>query len=152
MERKFPMICGDLDLRTEEIAESFPSAWRIEVFWPTAGTCRDYHKALFGWPVHTDHHGFKAGIQDDTEFLEKWEEEGKKEGGKTIVTVFTYWNPRSSSQKMQLVTIIWKMIVVICLLVIPWKERAGFRPVCSYFLGQELLNPFILLQDTFLKL
>jgi len=43
----------------------------------------------------------------------------KGEGEKTTVTFFTYWNPRSSSQKMWLVAIIWKMIVVICLLVIP---------------------------------
>lgn len=44
-----------------------------------------------------------TGTQVNTEFLEKWEEE---EGwGEATVTFFkTYWNPKSSSEKVGLVT------------------------------------------------
>lgn len=141
------MICGGPDLRRGRKSRVFSECTKAS--WPTAGTCRDYHKDSFGWLVHTHHHCFKEGIQDNTEFLEKWEEEGKKEGKKQQIFL-TYWNPKLFPQKMWLVTIIWKIIFAICLLVIPWNERAGFRPV-GLFSCTGTVKSFHLAAEYFLK-
>lgn len=51
---------------------------------------------------------------------------------------------------MWLVTIIWKIIVAISLLVIPWKERAGFRPV-GLFSCTGAVKSFHLAAEYFFK-
>lgn len=99
--------CEDLDLRAGK--EQQKLSWtckEAKLQGQQQVHNRDCHEASFallqtytGWLQQM----VNTGTQVNTEFLEKWEEE---EGwGEATVTFFkTYWNPKSSSEKVGLVT------------------------------------------------